>query len=408
MLADSGSGNHRRRRENDGEYIREPYVRDGDRVVLVDFHGRFWRGRLPRSVNIAAIHGEGKVFLRYGRGHRPVRPLVRRSPRREWRCKNNIQMPSGKDPDSGQSSARDRLRDRVVRAAEAALSDHSYVSAVDVLCGTGLLSASHLRQWRNGQVPFLEQAIQANLHKISRMQMFRQWALEKGLKPSETRYVRRTRSGIADLQFSKSGDPKIEANYRTHFVSPVLSERKQKRLQEKLDDAPEAVVFRIIRDSQCSECGVEIDRNSFLSMEANQPLCLSCARLDDLEFLPSGDAALTRRSGKYSRRVAVVVRFSRSRGRYERQGILVEPSAIERAERECVEDADERAAAREQGAKRGGKRIKCWRHRWQSRSGSCIRDVHLLKRQPSPDTPASGAAGVSAAPKRPASSMRMP
>jgi hypothetical protein len=46
----------------------------------------------------------------------------------------------------------------------------------------------------------------------------------------------------------------------------------------------------------------------------------------------------------------VVVRFSRSRGRYERQGILVEPAAVERAEEECTEDADERAAARARGA----------------------------------------------------------
>jgi hypothetical protein len=50
--------------------------------------------------------------------------------------------------------------------------------------------------------------------------------------------------------------------------------------------------------------------------------------------------------------VAVVVRFSRSRGRYERQGILVETSALEKAEQECVDDADERAAARVRGAER--------------------------------------------------------
>ena len=41
-----------------------------------------------------------------------------------------------------------------------------------------------------------------------------------------------------------------------------------------------------------------------------------------------------------------MVRFSRSRGRYERQGILVEPQALERAERECTEDADDRARVR--------------------------------------------------------------
>jgi hypothetical protein len=85
-------------------------------------------------------------------------------------------------------------------------------------------------------------------------------------------------------------------------------------------------------------------------MEAGQPLCLACARLGDLEFLPSGDTALTRRASKYSGRKVVVVRFSKSRGRYERQGILAETAAIEKAEQECEEDAGERAAARARGA----------------------------------------------------------
>jgi hypothetical protein len=71
--------------------------------------------------------------------------------------------------------------------------------------------------------------------------------------------------------------------------------------------------------------------------------------MDELEFLPAGDTALTRRATKYSGRTIVVVRFSRSRGRYERQGILVEPAALEQAERECVEDADKRAEDRKRG-----------------------------------------------------------
>jgi hypothetical protein len=154
------------------------------------------------------------------------------------------------------------------------------------------------------------------------------------------------------LQFSKSGDPGIEKNYRTHYVSAALGEQKRQKLQEKLERAPQPVVFQILRDSECSECGTEIEQGSFLSMELEQPLCLQCARLDDLEFLPSGDTALTRRASKYSGRVAVVVRFSRSRGRYERQGILVERTALEKAERDCVEDADERAEARVRGTER--------------------------------------------------------
>ena len=65
-------------------------------------------------------------------------------------------------------------------------------------------------------------------------------------------------------------------------------------------------------------------------------------------YLPSGDAALTRRARKHSVLAAVVVRFSRLRGRYERQGLLVEESALAEAERECVADAEQRRTKREQ------------------------------------------------------------
>lgn len=43
----------------------------------------------------------------------------------------------------------------------------------------------------------------------------------------------------------------------------------------------------------------------------------------------------------------MVVRFSRTRKRYERQGVLVEEMALDRAEQECLADADKRSAQRE-------------------------------------------------------------
>ena len=89
------------------------------------------------------------------------------------------------------------------------------------------------------------------------------------------------------------------------------------------------VVFSILKPSACAECGVELWKGSFLRMEKEKPLCLECADLDHLVFLPRGDVALTRRSRKYSVLSAVVVRFSRSRKRYERQGLLVESGALE-------------------------------------------------------------------------------
>ena len=107
------------------------------------------------------------------------------------------------------------------------------------------------------------------------------------------------------------------------------------------------VVFSILKPSACAECGEELWKGSFLRMEKGKPLCLECADLDHLVYLPRGDVALTRRSRKYSNLSAVVVRFSRSRKRYERQGLLVEPGALERAEEECLSDEGKRRVARE-------------------------------------------------------------
>ena len=63
-------------------------------------------------------------------------------------------------------------------------------------------------------------------------------------------------------------------------------------------------------------------------MENSGPSCLRCAGLGDLEFLPAGDASLTRRVREQSPRYAVVARFRKTRRRYEHQVLLVEPRAL--------------------------------------------------------------------------------
>lgn len=108
--------------------------------------------------------------------------------------------------------------------------------------------------------------------------------------------------------------------------------------------AEDLVVFWTLNDAVCSECGEELARGSPLRLEGDRPLCLACADLDHLVFLARGNAALTRRATKHSTLRAVVVRFSRARKRYERQGILIEEEALARAEEECLADADARAA----------------------------------------------------------------
>ncbi len=138
---------------------------------------------------------------------------------------------------------RQALEDRVIRAAEGALARQEYVSAIDVLLGLGWLDASSLARWRQGRVESLEQVVQANLARVSEaMKLFREWASQNGLKASETRYVARS-TQRGQLRFSVSGDAGIERLYRTHWVSPKLSERKRERLQEKASRPPELIVI---------------------------------------------------------------------------------------------------------------------------------------------------------------------
>ncbi|MBI3307634.1 MAG: hypothetical protein HYZ84_07510 [Candidatus Omnitrophica bacterium] len=230
---------------------------------------------------------------------------------------------------------REKLERRVIQAAYAALKEQKYVSAIDVLLRIGWLMPSRLKDWRLGKVVCLEQVIQANLSKISyAMKFFRKWALEQGLKPSQTAYLMRTKGLRQELQFSKSGDPNIEAAYRTHYLSPELSEKKQARLQEKLNQTPELVVFWTRQDSECLKCKIELGSGSFLFMDQDQPFCMKCSGFDDLIYLPAGDAKVSRLAKNYSARYAVVVRFNRTRKRYERQGLLVEKQALEKAGKE--------------------------------------------------------------------------
>jgi len=112
-------------------------------------------------------------------------------------------------------------------------------------------------------------------------------------------------------------------------------------------------VFITTRESTCEECKEVLGHKAWITLLKDKgALCLSCADMDHLVFLPSGNAALTRRARKHSVLTAVVLKWSRARKRYERQGLLVEDDALEQAEKECLEDSDARARRRERDAER--------------------------------------------------------
>ena len=88
--------------------------------------------------------------------------------------------------------------------------------------------------------------------------------------------------------------------------------------------SPDLTVFITTRESSCDECGEELGRHAWITLNQDKgAFCLSCADLDHLIFLPAGDAALTRRARKYSNLSAVVLQWSQARKRYEQQGLIV-------------------------------------------------------------------------------------
>jgi hypothetical protein len=129
-----------------------------------------------------------------------------------------------------------------------------------------------------------------------------------------------------------------------------MADRDQGSVTEQPNRRRDLVVVSALKPWTCSQCAN--DDGGLLIMDDGGPVCMTCADMDHLVFLPRGDTALTRRARAASRLSAVVVRFSRARKRYERQGVLVDEAALAAAEAQCLADHEARARRRERDVER--------------------------------------------------------
>ena len=118
-----------------------------------------------------------------------------------------------------------RNRQDLVRALSAVtselLKEKGYICFVDVLMKLDYLSQSDYEHWRFQRVSPLERVLRVNLSRINFiMKTVRRNSLNGHLQPSMTVYKSWGKGKKTLLQFSKSGDPSIEAAYATHFVRP--------------------------------------------------------------------------------------------------------------------------------------------------------------------------------------------
>ena len=102
----------------------------------------------------------------------------------------------------------------------------------------------------------------------------------------------------------------------------------------------------------CTNCRKEIllGEPIYCEHEKQKGLCFNCSPAHSLQFLPSGDTALTRRSAKLSSVAIVLKQWNQRRKRYERRGQYVTTSALEEAQKWCAADTLKREEQRKKAA----------------------------------------------------------
>src|SRR5262245_19226613 len=98
-----------------------------------------------------------------------------------------------------------------------------------------------------------------------------------------------------------NGIAQREPDKATRRATAPSAARKRARPQ---DDG----VWWVKQEIKCRACGTKVGANGFMQRKSKRWLCLACAGLAHLTFLPRGDVALTRRATKHSSLHAVVMR----------------------------------------------------------------------------------------------------
>ena len=177
-----------------------------------------------------------------------------------------------------QRDNRAAIETRVVQAAEAALADHGYVSLIDLFTGMRLLLPVHVESWRKGRIEFLEPMIQGSPQKdrVLPVACSCNGRATEGLQPSETALHATRDATVRWICDSPWAEIRRSRKPVARILFPTLSSANS-RSWKKIGQAPRPVVFEILRDSECTECGVELPAAACYSWKPKKPLCLACA-----------------------------------------------------------------------------------------------------------------------------------
>jgi hypothetical protein len=97
-------------------------------------------------------------------------------------------------------------------------------------------------------------------------------------------------------------------------------------------------VYSLSRASRCYACDAKLPPGALIKLrddkDEREVLCQKCAGLADYQVLPAGNAKLTRKASNYAEHCFAIMKWSELWKCYERQGLLVEKSVLERLQKE--------------------------------------------------------------------------
>lgn len=105
--------------------------------------------------------------------------------------------------------------------------------------------------------------------------------------------------------------------------------------------------YLLSRQARCYNCDRQLGINEIVKLEHDSEerelLCAKCAGLHTLTVLKKGNAKLTRLASKYSKVKYTLLKWSELWKAYERQGLLLEPDAVKKAQEEltCERQVDD-------------------------------------------------------------------
>lgn len=142
---------------------------------------------------------------------------------------------------SVQNYRQDPLFVRVEKAVQSLLAQNAVVVPIEVFMQMGMLRQADVEAWRRQQLPYLEQAIQGSLPKISRiLRILRFYAHDLNLRPSHTAYCSWGKKKRSVLRFTKTGEENIEKVWSMHLLAPSQGKKTKRSSPSIVEmEAPE-------------------------------------------------------------------------------------------------------------------------------------------------------------------------